>query len=624
MPKFEAFMDSIIQLLPDAIANQIAAGEVVQRPASVVKELLENAVDAGATRIDVVIKDAGKTLIQVTDNGCGMSSQDVRMAFERHATSKIREKDDLFNIRTLGFRGEALASIAAVAQVQLKSRLHEAELGTEIAIEGSKIMSKEACATPAGSTFAVKNLFFNVPARRNFLKSNPVETRHILNEFIRVAIPHSQIHFSFTHNTTLVYELPPGDLQDRLIALFGKDLKENLRWIEEASGYVSISGFIGKPTLYRKHRKEQFFFVNDRFIKSNYLNHAIAQAFEEVIPKDTFPFYCIFLQIDPVHVDINIHPTKTEVKFDDERTLYVLLQSLVKRELGDVHNTPVFDFTDQQLKEAIYQSEPKEEGSEVTIGDLRSQSDRRTITYPSGISRPTFEKQPPPQQEDWDNLYRPEDQHSDIQQKGASPTLFEVEKTPAKARQVAIQQLGQFANRYIIALWEEKLLLVHQHRAHQRVLYERFLQARGGPKIASQQLLFPQTYEYAPLDFAALKESEHVLLKLGFEFQDLGTNTIIVYGAPAGIANSKIEGIFQQVIADMKEIGQSRVFEKLFENIARSVARQSAITASQSIGEREMQQLLQDLFQCEAPAYSPAGKPVFRIISQQELATFFA
>ncbi len=622
MPKFEAFMDSIIQLLPDAIANQIAAGEVVQRPASVVKELLENAVDAGASRIDILIKDAGKSLIQVTDNGCGMSSQDVRMAFERHATSKIREKEDLFNIRTLGFRGEALASIAAVAQVQLRSRLHEAELGTEISIDGGKLVGKDVCVTAAGSTFSVKNLFFNVPARRNFLKSNPVETRHILNEFLRVAIPHSNIHFSFTHNTTLVYELAPGDLEDRLIALFGKELKDKLRWIEEASGYVSISGFIGKPELFRKNRQEQFFFVNDRFIKSNYLNHAISQAFEGIIPKDAFPFYCIFLQIDPVHVDINIHPTKTEVKFDDERTIYVLLQSLVKRGLGDLHDAPVFDFTDAQLKEAIYQSEPKDTDSEMTIGDLRSQSSRSSSFSGRGFEKST---EAGPQQKDWDALYKRESGQSDSPTASpGSPTLFEVEQARAKPRVPTLQLLGQFASRYIIALRDEQLMLIHQHRAHQRVLYERFLIARSGPKIVSQQLLFPQTFEYAPLDFAALKEAENILLKLGFEFQELGQQTIIVYGVPAGIANSKTEGIFGQVISDMKEIGQSRVFEKLFENIARSVARQSAIAASQHLGSSEMQQLLQDLFQCEAPAYSPSGKPVYRIISRQELTDFFA
>lgn len=619
-------MESIIQLLPDAIANQIAAGEVVQRPASVVKELLENAVDAGATRIDVFIKDAGKTLIQVTDNGCGMSSQDVRMAFERHATSKIREKEDLFNIRTLGFRGEALSSIAAVAQVQLKSRLHDAELGTEISIEGSKVVSKGACTSATGSTFQVKNLFFNVPARRNFLKSNPVETRHILNEFLRVAIPNSGIHFTFKHNTTLVYDLPIEDLDQRLNSLFGKELEGKLSWIEEASGYVSITGFIGKPELYRKNRKEQFFFVNDRFIKSNYLNHAIGQAYEEVIPKDSYPFYCIFLKIDPVHVDINIHPTKTEVKFDDERTIYVLLQSLVKRGLGGVHEAPIFDFTDERLKEAIYQSEPKTADSDMTIGDLRSQrAEAQTGSGGSGRSFDAVQAQRP-RQKDWDALYKPQEGASQPrpQPSADSPTLFEVDSPSAKARQTDLQVLGQFSNKYIIAIRENQLLLIQQSRAHQRVLYERFLVARSGPNIASQQLLFPQTFEYPPIEFASLKDAEAILLKLGFEFQELGNHTIIVYGVPAGIANTKTQGILEQVISDMQEVGQSRVFEKLFENIARSVARQSAIAASQHMGSSEMDTLLQDLFQCEAPAYSPSGKPVYRIVSRQELADFFA
>ena len=327
-------MKQIIHLLPDHIANQIAAGEVVQRPASVVKELLENAVDAGASVIELLIKDAGKALVHVIDNGCGMSLQDARMAFERHATSKIRSADDLFNIRTMGFRGEAMASIAAVAQVNLRTRLHEAELGTEIVIEGSEIKKQETVMTAAGSSIAVKNLFFNVPARRNFLKTNPVETRHILNEFIRVALAQPGIALKMEHNGTVVYDLRPGSLEARIVALMGKNLDGKLIPIGEDTPYVGISGFVGMPEAARKKRGDQYFFVNDRFIKSGYLNHALKTAFEGLIAEDTHPFYCIFFRIDPKHVDINIHPTKTEIKFDDERTVYQLLHSVIRKGLG--------------------------------------------------------------------------------------------------------------------------------------------------------------------------------------------------------------------------------------------------------------------------------------------------
>jgi DNA mismatch repair protein MutL len=614
-------MESIIQLLPDAIANQIAAGEVVQRPASVVKELLENAVDAGADKIDVFIKDAGKSLIQVTDSGCGMAAPDARMAFERHATSKIRQQDDLFNIRTLGFRGEALASIAAVAQVKLRSRLHDAELGTEVVIDGGDFKSQEPAACPAGSSFAVRNLFFNVPARRNFLKSNPVETRHILNEFIRVAIPNTDIHFTLRHNTTQVYDLPPASTADRLIALFGKDLDGKLSWIEEASGYVSISGYIGQPEVYRKNRNEQFFFVNNRFIKSPYLNHAISQAYQEVIPKDSFPIYCIFLEIDPVHVDINIHPTKTEVKFDDERTIYQLLHSLAKRGLGDVHEAPVFDFTDQKLKDAIYSSNPQDRSGGLTIGDLRGT--RKDSDTPAPWAAPREQRQQPQARpQDWDALLRPAEGEKPPKRPAAQPSLFP-EASSNRPAPIEIQYFGQWQNGLLLAGKKEHFFIIQQQRAHRRILYERFLATQEGPKLPSQQLLFPQTFEFSAQDYAALTEAERILGRMGFDVQEFGPQTAAIYGMPAGIPAGKLKNIMKQIIADMQEMGGSHVYEKLFEGIARSVAKRSAIHREQQLSEQEANNLLQDLFRCEVPAYSPSGKPVFRQLSLNELSAFF-
>lgn len=602
-------MESIIQLLPDAIANQIAAGEVVQRPASVVKELLENAIDAGASRIDLYIKDAGKTLIQVTDNGCGMSAADARMAFERHATSKIKTQDDLFKIRTLGFRGEALASIAAIAQVSLKTRLHDADLGQEISIEGGDFKGQEPCTGPVGSTFSVKNLFFNVPARRNFLKSNPVETRHILNEFIRVAIPHPELHFTFRHNTTEVYNLAPMELPDRLAALFGQDLEGRLLPIEEVSDYVTLHGLVGDPSVVRKHKNEQFFFVNGRYIRSPYLNHALMGAYAEVLPKEAHPLYCIFLEIDPVHVDINIHPTKTEVKFDDERTIYVLLQSMVKRVLGGKDKAPIFDFSDEKIRDEIYSKTAlPQRDSPTTVGDIiRS---RKTGSEPL------------PKPEAWDALYQAPASASPPVRKHPQPNLFGDKVEPLAPRNKEAEDIEvrtQLPGGFAIVSRRNMLLLVHLRRAQKRVFFERFLDVEGGSKLASQQLLFPQTVSLSAGDYLALQEATEILRKLGFDIQDLGNHTLIVYGTPSDLAPSKIETVLQQVAADVASTGMSRVHEKMFAEVAKSVATRASVPKSQSLPDAELKPLMQALFQCEAPAYCPYGKLVFSAFDPRTL-----
>jgi DNA mismatch repair protein MutL len=615
---FALNMEHLIQLLPDAIANQIAAGEVVQRPASVIKELLENAVDAGATKIDVHIKNAGKTLISVVDNGRGMTAQDARMCFERHATSKIRTQDDLFSIQTLGFRGEALASIAAVAQVRLRTRMAGAELGTETDVEASKFKKQEPVVTPLGSVFEVKNLFFNVPARRNFLKSNPVETRHILNEFVRVALPHPEIHLSLIHNQTEVYQLPEADQQERLIQLFGGELRDKLRVLEEATGYVRISGFIGSPEVYRKNRNEQFFFVNGRYIRSHYLNHAVFTAYESFLPKDSYPFYCIFLEIDPVHVDINIHPTKTEVKFDDEQTLYALLHSVVKRALGEVENAPEFDFTDEELKKAIYGSQPQAR-SESTIGNYKPvvPPSKRTIMpadwkdlYEVPLTPTPPTSQPPVNSRSGENF------HSD--QNRLFPRV--------SAHKDTIDEqtlLVQHQNRYIISQKGTDLLIIDQALAHQRILFEMFLRSREGSALSSQQLLFPQSLEFSALDYQILREAEGVLTQMGFEIKEFGKHTLIVYGTPAEIGTSKVKDIFDQILADMKTMGKTNVQEKLFEGIARAVAQKSAVTSSQKLSMIEMKNIVNGLFRCEVAAFAPNGKPTFKAINMLELEQYF-
>ncbi|RMG25595.1 MAG: DNA mismatch repair endonuclease MutL [Bacteroidetes bacterium] len=596
-------MDHIIELLPDSIANQIAAGEVVQRPASVVKELLENAVDAGASHVEVVIKNAGKTLIQVSDDGCGMSAQDARMCFERHATSKIRRAEDLFGIRTLGFRGEALASIAAVAQVRLRTRLHNEEIGTELEIAGSELKSQKACVCPPGSSFAVKNLFFNVPARRNFLKSNPVEMRHIVQEFIRVAIPNPHIHFSLIHNDTPVFQLPPAKLEQRLVDIWGKDMQGKLKRIEESTGYVTISGFIADPEIYKKSRGDQYFFVNKRFIKSPYLHHAISTAYQDFIPDKKHPVYCVFLELDPVHVDINIHPTKTEVKFDDERTIYVLLHSMVKRGLGEHVQSPTLDFEQNQIKEAIYSSTSKPP-SEVTVGSFKFGTAAR--------EKPQFRK------EDWEQLYQPATPSQQL-----SPTqLFGTEKLP-KTTAESHTFWVRFHHGYILTQAADKLYIIHQQLAHQRVLFEKFLKLKAGGKLASQTLLFPQTIELSPVDFLAFKEAEPTLLAMGFEIKEFGTNTLIVYATPAEIPTGKICDIIEQMVADIQEMGKAQFREKLYESIARAVAMRSAVSMQQQLGQEEMKKLVKDLFKCEAPGYSPKGKPTYKEISVLELEKYF-
>ena len=608
-------MQNMIQLLPDAIANQIAAGEVVQRPASVVKELMENAVDAGAGKIDLRIKDAGKALIQVSDDGCGMSAQDARMSFERHATSKIRTANDLFHIRTMGFRGEALASIAAVAQVKLRTRLHDDELGTEIDIAGSEIQHQEPCVTPPGTIFQVKNLFYNVPARRNFLKSNPVEIRHITQEFIHIALSYPELHLSFTNNQTQVYELPASTLEQRIVAVFGNSFSNKLIAVEESTGYANIKGYIGQTSLYRKNRGEQFFFVNRRFIKSAYLHHAVQTAYQDFIPTKTHPFYCIQLDIDPEHLDVNIHPTKTEVKFDDEKTLYVLLHSIIKRGLAEAHEVPVFDFSESGVEKQIYQPNPssKQGEEELTIGNYRQQL----------IKTPTAKPR------DWEEFYRPnspERSNRPVQppiHRKTQPALFPQNRVPDRPAEQEVVFLVPFHQSYLLVQRGGQLYILHQHRAHQRILFERLMTALEGKELPCQQLLFPQTLELSPMDASLLLEAETVLAQMGFELKEFGKNTLIVYGTPAGIPTGKVRDIFEQILVDLKEMGTTRVRERVFEQIALAIATRSAVTSTQKLSTLEMEKIAEELFQCEVPGTTPRGQPIFRVISAVELEQFF-
>lgn len=632
-------MDPIIRLLPDHIANQIAAGEVVQRPASVVKELMENAVDAAATRVDLIIKDAGKTLVQVIDNGTGMSPQDARMAFERHATSKIRTTEDLFNIRTMGFRGEAMASIAAIAQVHMKTRTPDAELGTEIVIEGSEVKRSAPELCNVGTSIAVKNLFFNVPARRNFLKSNPVETRHVMNEFVRVAMAQPELGFSFEHNGHKVYDLKPTTLEGRIVQLFGKDLDGHLLPINELTPYVGIGGYIGTPEVARHKKGEQYFFVNRRFIKSHYLHHAITQAFSNLIPSDAQPYYFIFFEIDPAHVDINIHPTKTEIKFDDERTIYALLHSIIRKGLGAYHRAPLIQPADEDQGIALLIQRtplPGEEGSPDIQRFQQPYTVRESQNSGFGGSGKSvwedFYSSTPstsPRSEAALGLQQPYT-HYQPRESGSPRFLFPESERPATLPGTEDVSEGkgegliyQLEGRYILYHGSAGLLLIDQHNAHQRVLYEQFLEAGTMGTLASQQMLFPQTLQFTPIDFSYMREIEQDVRALGFDLSETGNHSYILHGMPAELKGSKVEKFFEEIIAEVRETGESDAKAKLSERLARAIAMRSALPSGKKLNAEEMRNLVERLLDCNHPAITPTGKPTYQRLDLAGLDRFF-
>ncbi len=616
-------MSNLIKLLPDAVANQIAAGEVVQRPASVVKELLENAIDAGATEIQLIIKDAGKTLIQTIDNGCGMSETDARMCFERHATSKINETNDLFNLRTKGFRGEAMASIAAVAQVEMKTRLVEDEIGVKINIEGSSIKAQEPVQTSCGTTFSVKNLFFNVPARRNFLKSNPVEMKHIIDEFERVALTHPEIYFKLTSNGNSLFDLPIGSLRQRIIGVFGKNFNKKLVPIDEKTTIVNITGFIGKPEFSRKTRGEQFFFVNKRFIKSGYLHYAIMKAYEDLIPKQTYPSYFIYMEVEPSTIDINIHPTKTEIKFEDERSIYAIINSAVKQSIGKHQMAPSLDFE----AETSFNVDPVKAGDEIKMPQIRVNENFNPFETKekSGGSNgritkkdSTFElpKCDVDQQQALTSLYHDnnlititdEDEEEDDQQ-----AIVEVDVT---------RKIFQLHSRYIFSQIKSGYILIDQHKAHERILYEQFLETLGAKKATSQQQLFPVKLEFSSSDFAILTEIWDEVKLIGFDIEKFGNTAIAVNGVPADLRQTDIPGLFDKIIEQFKN-NRDELKLDTTDSIARAMARSMAIKAGKKLSENEMTLLTDQLFACESPYFAPNGKKTIVTVTLDELEKLF-
>ena len=616
-------MPDIIQLLPDSVANQIAAGEVVQRPASAVKELIENSIDAGADKIQLIVKDAGKSLIQVIDNGAGMSVTDARMCFERHATSKIRKAEDLFAIRTMGFRGEAMASIAAIAQVELKTRRLEDELGTCITIEGSEVLSQEACSANTGTSISIKNLFYNTPARRNFLKSNPVEMRYIIDELQRVALAHPEIFFTLHHNGQEVYHLPGTTLKQRIIHLFGNNYNERLVPVEEDTNVINLRGFVGKPEYAKRTRGEQFFFVNSRFIKDAYLNHAVLMAFKELLPEDTFPLYVLFIDIDPSKIDINVHPTKTEIKYQDEQTIYAIIRSAVKRSLGRYNITPSLDFDQENSIEHLVTPIPIEEIVPPTISfnpNYNPFNNERQVEREAPVFRSPGDYRSSPIPSNWDTLYEISKKDSNIQQQVYEEKSIAVDEQ--ELNKPSERQLFQLQNRFILSQIKSGFMLINQQAAHERILYERFLQQLQNHSGVSQQSLFPESVTLNSSDFELLKELLPDIRALGFDIREFGKNTVVVDGIPADLNNASEHEILEQLLEGFKN-NQSILKLDKRDSLARSLARNAATKAGVKMSLEEMNELIDQLFACQMPNVALNGKLVITTFTLNELLERF-
>jgi len=597
----------IINLLPENIANQIAAGEVVQRPSSVVKELLENAVDAGATQISLLVKEGGKALIQVIDNGKGMSETDARMCFERHATSKIKTADDLFAISTKGFRGEALAAISSVAQVELKTKTAEALTGTSVIIEGGNFVSQEPCQCANGTSFSVKNLFFNVPARRNFLKDDTIELRHIIDEFERVAMAHTDVGFKLISNTNEVYNLPPTNLLLRVAGLAGNTLKDKLVAVNEQTPNISITGYVGTPASSKKKRGLQYFFVNNRFIKSAYLDHAVKSAYFQLIPEGEYPAYFLFITVPPNVIDVNIHPTKTEIKFEDEKTVYAILKTSVKRALGKNNLAPSIDFDQEQIVEFNYsKNQGVPQAPKIQYNPSYNPFNDKGDTKSAANT-------------DWKSLYedyvKPENQHS-YSPSHTEENLFHEQKT-----EVSFDKVFQLQNKYIVAVTGDGLLLIDQQRAHERIMYEHYKKSAQHP-IHSQQELFPQTVELSGADMLLLKELNDDLKNLGFDIVPFGKDTIVVQGVPADLSSLNSVEVLNGLLENYKLNNLDIKLDK-GENICRALAQNTCIKYGKELQFEEMKLLVEHLFACDEHAHSPQGKIVYTQINQTDIDKLF-
>jgi DNA mismatch repair protein MutL len=604
-------MPDIIKLLSDSVANQIAAGEVIQRPASVVKELMENSIDAGASSLSVIIRDAGKILVQVMDNGCGMSVTDARMAFERHSTSKISRAEDLFAIHTLGFRGEALASVAAVSEVVVKTRRTEDEIGTMLEISGSAVKNQEPVSCPAGTNFMIKNLFYNVPARRKFLKTNAIELKHSINEFIHVALTRPAVHFILTHNDTEIYNLPPGNIKQRIIGIFGKGINQNLIPIKTETTIITINGFIGTPESSRKTFGEQFFFVNGRYMRHPYFHKAVLEAYEAVLPSGTIPTYFIYFDIRPESIDINIHPTKTEIKFEEERSVFQILMSSLREALGRHNMVPSLDFeTIGVIDIPIFKKDQEVRPPEIQINPEFNpfSGDKSGMSGQESYHRETVKN--------WERLYEGI-RHSETSSGQDSQTKIESDQKDFRVK------LIQYKNRYIIVPVKSGLMIVDQKRAHEKILYEKYLDSLMTSKGLAQQELFPATIELNAADHAILMDLLNDFVQLGFDIRDLGNNNIVINGFPADVEQIEPKSMIDCFLEEFKQC-QSDIKVKARERLALSIARASSIAYQKILSETEMRDLVDKLFNCTNPGQLADGKIVFTIFASDEIEKRFS
>jgi DNA mismatch repair protein MutL len=606
-----------IRLLPDAIANQIAAGEVIQRPASAVKELLENAIDAGATHIKVIIKGAGKTLVQIIDNGCGMSGTDARMCFEKHATSKIHTAEDLFDIRTMGFRGEALASIASIAQVEMRTRQHGEALGTLIDIEGMKVTRQEVCQTPEGTSIAIKNLFFNVPARRNFLKSDPAELKNIIEEFTRIALAHPSVSFQFFSNDQELFHYRVGNLKQRICAVFDDKYASQIVQAEENTYALSITGFVGKPEFAKKTRGEQYIFVNHRFIKSAYLNHAIQNAYDQMIGKDAFPFYVLFLDIDPKRIDINVHPQKYEIKFDDEKLAYTFVNLAVKHALGAYSVMPSLDFNqeDHLNRNGAFDQIPGWiKGTADGRGALENSLNAETISS----QRRTPDTRERANLRNWQTVF-------DTEVKTPKPDTQQHFIAPHEDDQLLHKEVAmpyQLHHRYIVSHIKSGFILIDQQAAHERILFERFVMQLAHNNKSSQRQLFPQSIELNAEDTEIMHEVLADINALGFDIQEFGRQSFVIHSFPSDIHPGDEKRMIEELLEQYKKnLSISKLNKR--ENIARSLAQGSAIKSGRKLSIEEMSNLIDELFACENPYVAPGGRFTFVSFSLDELERRF-
>lgn len=604
---------SVISLLPDHVANQIAAGEVVQRPASVVKELLENAIDAGATQIKLLVKDAGKTLIQVIDNGSGMNPIDARLCFERHATSKIKCSDDLFSIRTKGFRGEALASIASVAQVELKTRKSEDSVAQLIEVEGGKFLQQSECLIPVGTSFSVKNLFYNIPARRNFLKEDSTELRHIIDEFERVALPHYSVHFILYSNNNEIFNLPASGLIQRIMGLFSNSLNQKLVPVEQFTDVVKITGYVGKPENARKKRGNQYFFVNNRFIKSPYLNHAVYEAYRQLMPHDSHPAYYLFLEVDPKNIDINIHPTKTEIKFIDEKTIYALLHSTIKRALGKANVGPSLDFD----SEMSFNPSSASSAKNVTAPAINYNPDFNPFKAKTFLSHaePIIQNS---NKKNWETLYEGFKKNPE---ELVDQPLSHLNENEIQNESVTYKTF-QISGKYIITSFSNNIILIDQQRAHERVLYEHFVKTKEQNPIASQQVLFPVHMELGVNDFVLIQNLSKEFSLIGFDIEPFGKNNIVINGTPAELGEFDVQQMLEGILESYKlNLLDNKI--DIHDNLCRALAKNTCIKYGKVLDETEMQTLISHLLNCNDPLYSPHGKPVMMEVEKDEIEKFF-